>query len=60
VTATELDPAERIAFFRDILAPYARSLRGGMTFVRLVDGVDLNHAVEEAEGRPVFELQRAS
>jgi deazaflavin-dependent oxidoreductase (nitroreductase family) len=56
VTATELDPAERIVFFRDVLAPFARNLRGGMAFVRLIDGVDLNHPVEEAEGRPVFEL----
>jgi deazaflavin-dependent oxidoreductase (nitroreductase family) len=60
VTARELDPAERVAFFRDVLAPYARSLRFGMTFVRLIDGVDLNHPVEEAQGRPVFELQRTA
>ncbi len=59
VTATELDSAERIVFFRDVLAPFARDLRGGMTFVRLIDGVDLNHPVEEAEGRPVFELHPA-
>jgi deazaflavin-dependent oxidoreductase (nitroreductase family) len=58
VTATELDPAERIMFFRDILAPFARDMRFGMTFLRIVDGVDLNHPVEEAEGRPVFELHR--
>jgi deazaflavin-dependent oxidoreductase (nitroreductase family) len=58
VTATELDLAERIVFFRDILAPFARDMRFGMTFVRIVDGVDLNHPVEEAEGRPVFELHR--
>jgi hypothetical protein len=30
-----------------------------MTFVRLIDGVDLNRPVEEAEGRPVFELRPA-
>jgi deazaflavin-dependent oxidoreductase (nitroreductase family) len=59
VVATELSPAEGVAFFRDILAPYARSLRGGMTFVRVVDGVDLNRPVEEAEGRPVFEIRPA-
>ena len=46
-------------FFRDVLAPFARDLRGGMTFVRLIDGVDLNRPVEEAEGRPVFELRPA-
>jgi deazaflavin-dependent oxidoreductase (nitroreductase family) len=59
VIAIELDPEERMIFFRDVLAPFARDLRGGMTFVRLIDGVDLNHPVEEAEGRPVFELGRA-
>lgn len=59
VIATELDAQERVIFFRDVLAPFARNLRGGMTFVRLIDGVDLNHPVEEAEGRPVFELRPA-
>ena len=57
VTATELDPAQSIVFFRDVLAPFARNLRGGMAFVRLVDGVDLDRPVEEAEGRPVFQLR---
>jgi deazaflavin-dependent oxidoreductase (nitroreductase family) len=42
VSATELDPAERIAFFRDFLGP--------------LDGVDLNDPVDAADGRPVFEL----
>jgi deazaflavin-dependent oxidoreductase (nitroreductase family) len=56
VSATELPPAERVAYFRDILAPFARSMRGGVTFVRLVDGVDLGHPEEAAEGSRVFEL----
>ena len=56
VRATELDPAERVAFFRDTLVPFARSIPFGFTFVRLVDGVDLNDPLEAAEGRPVFEL----
>jgi deazaflavin-dependent oxidoreductase (nitroreductase family) len=56
LAATELDPAQRAGFFRDVLAPYARGMRFGMTFVRLVDGVDLDHPVEAADGRPVFEL----
>ena len=56
VRATELDPAQRVAFFRDVLGPLARSIPGGVWFIRLVDGVDLNHPVEAARGRRVFEL----
>jgi deazaflavin-dependent oxidoreductase (nitroreductase family) len=56
VRATELDPAERVAFFRDTLGPVARRIPFGFLFVRIVDGVDLNHPVEVAEGRRVFEL----
>jgi deazaflavin-dependent oxidoreductase (nitroreductase family) len=56
VTATELDPAERLAFFRDVLRPFARSIPGGVTFVRLVDGVDVNDPAAAADGRRVFEL----
>jgi deazaflavin-dependent oxidoreductase (nitroreductase family) len=55
-TATELDAAERIAFFRDVLGPFARGVPFGVSFVRLVDGTDLNDPVEAAEGRAVFEL----
>jgi deazaflavin-dependent oxidoreductase (nitroreductase family) len=56
VTATELDPTERIAFFRDTLAPLARGIPFGFAFIRIADGVDLNHPLEAAEGRSVFEL----
>jgi deazaflavin-dependent oxidoreductase (nitroreductase family) len=56
VRATELDQAERVAFFRDILGPLARSMPGGVWFIRTVDGVDLDRPVEAAEGRRVFEL----
>ena len=56
VRATELDPEQRVAFFRDILGPLARGIPFGVLFVRIVDGVDLNHPVEAAEGRRVFEL----
>ncbi len=56
VTATELDPAERIEFFRDVLAPKARSTPFGVWFIRVADGVDLNHPVAAADGRRVFEL----
>jgi deazaflavin-dependent oxidoreductase (nitroreductase family) len=59
VTATELDGAERVAFFRDVLGPFAGSIRGGVTFVRLLDGVDLRDPVAAADGRRVFELHPA-
>jgi deazaflavin-dependent oxidoreductase (nitroreductase family) len=57
VQAVELDPAERARFFRETLAPLARSMRGGVTFIRLLDGVDLDDPNEIGEGRPVFELR---
>jgi deazaflavin-dependent oxidoreductase (nitroreductase family) len=57
VTATELSPAERVAFFRDILGPLARSMRGGVWFIRTFDGVDINDPVGAAEGRAAFELR---
>jgi deazaflavin-dependent oxidoreductase (nitroreductase family) len=56
VRAVELDADERVAFFRDVLAPIARRMRGGMTFIRTIDGVDLSDPVTAAEGRVVFEL----
>jgi deazaflavin-dependent oxidoreductase (nitroreductase family) len=56
VTATELDVSERVAFFRDTLAPFVRSIPFGLLFIRIVDGVDLRDPVKAAEGRRVFEL----
>ena len=56
VTATELDPAQRVAFFRDTLGPLARSIPLGVWFIRTVDQVDVNDPVRAAEGRVVFEL----
>jgi deazaflavin-dependent oxidoreductase (nitroreductase family) len=56
VTATELDTTQRVEFFRDVLGPVARSMPFGAWFIRTVDGVDLDHPAEEAEGRRVFEL----
>lgn len=56
VRVTELDAAERVAFFRDVVGPVARRIPFGMSFIRIVDGVDLNDPLEAAEGRPVFEL----
>ena len=56
VSATELDPTERVGFFRDVLGPLARSIPFGVLFARIVDGVDLSDPVAAAEGRRVFEL----
>jgi deazaflavin-dependent oxidoreductase (nitroreductase family) len=56
VSATELDPTERIGFFRDVLGPLARSIPFLVWFIRIADGVDVNRPVEAAEGRVVFEL----
>ena len=59
VTARELEPGERIRFFRDVLVPVARGIPFGMRFIRIVDGVDLNDPETAAVGRPVFELREA-
>jgi deazaflavin-dependent oxidoreductase (nitroreductase family) len=56
VRATELDLSQRIGFFRDVLGPLARSIPFGVQFIRIADGVDLDHPAEVAEGRRVFEL----
>jgi deazaflavin-dependent oxidoreductase (nitroreductase family) len=56
VTATELDPTQRVAFFRDILGSLARGIPFGVWFVRTFDQVDLDDPLEAAEGRRVFEL----
>lgn len=57
LTATELDPTQRVGFFRDVLGPLARRIPLGYWFVRIVDGVDLDRPVAAAERCPVFELQ---
>lgn len=59
VTATELNPTERLGYFRDVLGSFARSIPFGIQFIRLVDGVDLSDPVAAAEGRRVFELHPA-
>ena len=56
VRATELDPTQRVEFFRDVLGPLARGIPFGVWFIRTVDVVDLERPSEAAEGRHVFEL----
>ena len=60
VAAVELDPTERVAFFRDTFAPMARSIPFGARFVRLFDGVDIGDPVAAAQDRAVFELRPLS
>ena len=57
VTATELNATQRVAFFRDILGPLARSIPFGVWFIRTFDRVDLDDPLEAAAGRRVFELR---
>jgi len=59
VRATELDEAGRLAFFRDVMRPLAKGIPGGRTFIRIVDGVDLDDPEGASHGRPVFELEPA-
>jgi len=59
VTAIELGPTEAAEFIRDVLAPHARRTRLGSWFVRSVDKIDIDHPVDAAAGRPVFELYPA-
>jgi deazaflavin-dependent oxidoreductase (nitroreductase family) len=54
--AVEIDATEAAEFIRDVVAPHARRSRFGEWFVRNVDRIDIDHPVEAAEGRPVFEL----
>ena len=56
VAAVELEPAEAIAFIRDVLAPHARRTRFGLWFVRHIDKIDIDHPIDAAVGRPVFEI----
>ena len=56
VRAVELDPTQRVTFFRDTFGPYARRIPFGARFARLFDGVDINDPVAAADDRAVFEL----
>jgi deazaflavin-dependent oxidoreductase (nitroreductase family) len=56
VAAVELRPAEAVAFIRDVLAPHARRTRFGSWFVRHIDQIDIDHPIDAAVGRPVFEI----
>ena len=48
--ATELDPTQRVDFFRDVLGPSRGACRSGSRSSGPVDGVDLDHPVEGGPG----------
>ena len=56
VSASELEPEQRVAFFRDVMGPLARSIPFGVWFIRIIDQVDVRDPRRAAEGRVVFEL----
>jgi deazaflavin-dependent oxidoreductase (nitroreductase family) len=59
VAARELTVEEATAFFRDVLGPYARSLRAGPLLLRVLGAGDiLADPAGSARKRPVFELSR--
>lgn len=59
VEARELTEPERVAYFRDVLRPYAAKVPFGVSMIRYVDGTDLRDPVTAARGRVVFELSAA-
>src|SRR5258707_10003115 len=60
VRAVELDPEQRVAFFRDTLTPIARRIRGGMWFIRAFDRAGLRGTAAAGKDRPGVELCPAS
>lgn len=58
ITATELNPAQRVEFFQDVMVPVARSMPLGVWFVRTLLGTDLRDPEAASANRPVFELHQ--
>ena len=57
VKATELCGEVRVAFFRDVLAPYARRIRIGPALLAILGAADIvKDPAGAAAKRPVFEL----
>jgi deazaflavin-dependent oxidoreductase (nitroreductase family) len=56
VTAIELEPAQAVPFFRDVLGPRVRRTKVGSWIVLNIDKVNIDNPAEAAQGRPVFEL----
>jgi deazaflavin-dependent oxidoreductase (nitroreductase family) len=58
VTAIELAPSEAAEFIRDVISASARRTWIGGWIARHIDEIDIDHPIETAHGRPVFELRR--
>jgi deazaflavin-dependent oxidoreductase (nitroreductase family) len=59
VRAVELSTAEKVGFYRDVLGPYVRRMRGGRFLARFLGMSEiLNDPIAAADAHPVFELQR--
>jgi deazaflavin-dependent oxidoreductase (nitroreductase family) len=57
VRAVELSKAEKIAFYRDVLAPYIRGMFGGRFLAGILGMSEvMDDPVVSAESHPVFEL----
>ena len=60
VAALELTSDERAAFFRDVVAPYARKIRVGPLLLAILGAGDVvKDPVAASAKRPVFELRAA-
>jgi deazaflavin-dependent oxidoreductase (nitroreductase family) len=59
VRAVELSKAEKVGFYRDVLGPYVRRMRGGRFLARFLGMSEiLNDPIAAADAHPVFELRR--
>jgi deazaflavin-dependent oxidoreductase (nitroreductase family) len=59
VRAVELSKVEKVDFYREVLGPYVRRMRGGRFLSRFLGFSEiLNDPIAAADGHPVFELRR--
>jgi deazaflavin-dependent oxidoreductase (nitroreductase family) len=59
VRAVELSTGEKVDFYRDVLGPYAKGMRGGRFLARFLGMSEiLNDPIAAADAHPVFELRR--
>jgi deazaflavin-dependent oxidoreductase (nitroreductase family) len=59
VRAVELSKVEKVDFYREVLGPYVRRMRGGRFLARFLGFSEiLNDPIAAADDHPVFELRR--
>jgi deazaflavin-dependent oxidoreductase (nitroreductase family) len=59
VRAVELSKVEKVDFYREVLGPYVRRMRGGRFLSRFLGFSEiLNDPIAAADAHPVFELRR--